>query len=335
MIPLQSISSQLFLRHPDSVYMALPEFLSQKTPDLEYPASIAAFDITNLNKTNQDKGFQVGDCALLALIQTIELTIQSPVHILQDFDAKIIIVCPHLDIADLLNIATNICNQLGNVVFGLSEAYSSYSINMAIDEAIEAARIQQILNPNSTKHEPLFALLTMMQAADTTLEQHVKRTQALSLKLADKLNLSFLDKSQLQLICILHDIGKLFIPSEIVQKPGPLTQQEMDTMRQHAQKGADFLSKMPSFENVALYVKYHHERYDGQGYPEGISGAVIPLLSRIVSLVDAYDAMANDRIYRSALSEVEIVMELCAGVGTQFDPHLASILIAMIENQEL
>ena len=335
MTPSQHFYSQLFLRHPDSVYTTLPEFFNQKFPNLEYPASVVAFDITNLTKTNQDKGFSVGDCAILSLIQTIELAIQKPVHIIQDLSARIIVICPHIEFDELQDISNDICSQLGNVVYGISEANSNFSINIAIEDALEASRIQQLLNPNSKKHEPLFALMTMMKSVDKTLDQHIIRTRALSKKIAKKLDMPFLETCQLQLVCMLHDIGKIFTPSHILQKPSALTEQEMDIMKQHAQKGADFLSNMPSFEDIALYVKYHHERYDGKGYPEGLSGHSIPLLSRIVSLVDAYDAMANDRVYRKALSEREIVAELCDGIGTQFDPTLASLLIEMIERQEL
>ena len=335
MIPSQHFYSQLFLRHPDSVYTTLPEFYNQKFPALEYPASVVAFDIANLTKTNQEKGFSVGDCIILSLIQSVELAIQKPIHVIQDLNARIIVVCPHVELTELEKIANEICSQLGNMVYGLSEASSNFSINIAIEDALEASRIQQLLNPKSKKHEPLFALMTMMRAVDKTLDQHVKRTQSLSKKMAKKMNMPFLETSQLQLVCMLHDIGKLFTPSEILQKPGALTEQEMQIMKQHAQKGADFLANMPSFEDIALYVKYHHERYDGKGYPEGLSGHSIPLLSRIVSLVDAYDAMSNDRVYRKALSDREIVIELCEGLGTQFDPTLTSILIEMIEKQEL
>lgn len=335
MSTFNAIVPNVFLRYPDSVYTTLSDFYAKHSMHIKYPAAVAAFDITQLAKTNMDKGSDMGDNTIAALIHTIQLALSVPVYLVQDFDARILTVCPDVGLQKLTEVANQIRKEFDNVIFGLGEAHSNFSINMAIEEATESSRIQQMLNPKSKKHETLFALLSMMKASDKSLEQHVKRTQKLSVKIADKMGLSFLDKSQLQLICILHDIGKLFIPQEIVQKPGGLSVQEMDIMKQHAAKGSDFLSKMPSFENIALCVRYHHERYDGKGYPDGISGHTIPLLSRIVSVVDAYDAMANDRVYRKALSERTIVDELLEGMGKQFDPHVASILITMIENGEI
>lgn len=329
------ILPEIRLLRPENTFCMLADFYKKYAPTMEYPAAIAAFDITQLNKMNQNEGAIIGDQALILLSEIIEMSIEDKMYLVQGLDAKLLAIVPHKSVSDLTKAAQKIQQEFGQVVYGLGEAHSNFSINMAIEEAIESSRIQQILNPKSKKHEPLFALLSMMKTTDADLERHVKRTQELSVKLAEKIGLPFLEKSQLQLVCVLHDIGKLFVPQDILQKNGALTKDEMAQIKQHAQKGADFLLKMPSFENIALFVKYHHERYDGKGYPEGIAGHTIPLLSRIVSLVDSYDAMANDRVYRKALPEREIVNELLDNIGTQFDPHLASLLITMIESGEL
>lgn len=335
MSTFNALLPMVFLRYPESVFTTLNDFYAQHSAAVLYPAAIAAFDITNLHKINNDHGTYVGDGIIANLIQTIQCIIPSPMYLLQDLEGRIVTVCPQMTIQTLQEFSEKICTEFKDVVFGIGEAHSNYSINLAIEEASEGARIQQICNPKSKKHEPLFALMSLMKASDDYLEQHVLRTQKLSSKIANKINLDFIDKCELNLVCMLHDIGKLFIPAHIVQKPGALTSQEMNIMKQHTQKGADFLSKMPSFESIAPYVKSHHEHFDGSGYPEGLSGNTIPLLSRIVSLVDAYDAMAHDRVYRKALPEREIINQLLEGTGTQFDPHLATLLITMIENGEL
>ena len=334
-MPTFSILPNIILRHPDTKYITLSDFYDKYSDIIEYPVGILAFDITQLNKINQDNGTKAGNKVVSTLAQLIQIAIPEPIYLAQDFNAKLLAIVPHSETSELKKKAKFIQKEFKDLVFGIGEAHNNSSINMAIDEALESARIQQILNPSSKKHESLFALLTMMKNLDKSLENHVQRTQELSIKIAEKMDLSWLEQSQLQLTCILHDVGKLFVPQEILQKPGALTSAEMTQIKQHAQKGADFLLKMPSFESIALFVKYHHERFDGKGYPEGISGRTIPLLSRIVSLVDSYDAMAHDRIYRKALSEKEIVDELLENMGKQFDPHLVSILIAMIETGEL
>lgn len=323
------------IQNPLSLCMPLSDFYKEHANTIVYPAAVVAFDITNLTQNNQENGYHAGNTIIYHLLTTMQLILGPDAYYMHDYDAKLIAVCPTYDVKTLARLAQQIQAEIPNVVFGMGEAYSSFSINSAIEEAVESARIQQVLNPNSKKHEPLHILQNMIQQLDKELDSHVKRTQALSIKLADKLTLSFLEKSQLQLICVLHDVGKLFVPREILFKPSALTKDEMKIMQKHASEGSDFLQKLPSFSSLSLFVKYHHEKWDGTGYPDGLSGHTIPLLSRIVSLVDSYDAMSNDRVYRKALPERKIVQELFENAGTQFDPHLADILISMIENGEL
>jgi PAS domain S-box-containing protein/putative nucleotidyltransferase with HDIG domain len=140
-----------------------------------------------------------------------------------------------------------------------------------------------------------------------------------------------LDKEILVCATALHDIGKITIPLEILNKPGRLTNEEWAVLRTHAEKGYQIASASEQLRPVADIILHHHERWDGKGYPSGLSREEIPVLSRFISIVDAYDAMVNDRAYRSALLPATAKAEIRDNAGTQFDPYLASEFLDMLE----
>lgn len=127
----------------------------------------------------------------------------------------------------------------------------------------------------------------------------------------------------------LHDLGKAALRTDLDQKPGPLTEDEWAVMHQHPVLGADIIRRLPGMEPVARYVRHHHERYDGEGYPDGISGEDIPLGARIIAVAECFDAMCGDRPYRSALSRDGALAQIAAGAGTQFDPPVVNALLAL------
>jgi diguanylate cyclase len=129
----------------------------------------------------------------------------------------------------------------------------------------------------------------------------------------------------LALLATLHDIGKVGVNENILQKPGPLTTEEWLEMRKHTAIGYRIAQNTPELSAVADYILYHHERWDGTGYPKGLKGIEIPLLCRILAVVDAYDAMTNDRSYRKAMTREEAMTEIMRNAGTQFDPQIAEI----------
>ena len=136
----------------------------------------------------------------------------------------------------------------------------------------------------------------------------------------------------LRKIAILHDIGKIGIPDSVLNKPAKLTDEEYAIMKSHVIRGAEILRNFTMIENVADGALYHHERYDGRGYANGLKGEEIPLNARIIGIADAFDAMTAYRVYRKKLDLDYVIGELKKGRGTQFDPKLVDIMLRLIEN---
>jgi putative two-component system response regulator len=132
-------------------------------------------------------------------------------------------------------------------------------------------------------------------------------------------------------IGLLHDIGKIGISDAIINKPGKLTDEEYAIIKTHPAIGADILKDMTEIPNAAIGAHWHHERYDGNGYPDGLKGEGIPEYARIIGVADAYDAMTSKRSYRDVLPQDVVRAEIEKGKGTQFDPHIADIMLAMMD----
>jgi HD-GYP domain-containing protein (c-di-GMP phosphodiesterase class II) len=126
---------------------------------------------------------------------------------------------------------------------------------------------------------------------------------------------------------LLHDIGKIMIPSHIINKPGKLSKDEMDLVKRHSEIGYQLLRSVDDYAHISKYVLYHHENWDGSGYPTGLRGEKIPLFSRIIAVADAFEAMTSDRPYRKRKTVQEAVEELKKGAGKKFDPKIVKLFI--------
>ena len=133
---------------------------------------------------------------------------------------------------------------------------------------------------------------------------------------------------------MLHDVGKIGIPDAVINKPGKLTEDEYGQMKKHSVIGHQILKKIDEMPQLSTGARWHHERYDGTGYPDGLAGEDIPEIARIIAVADAYDAMTSNRSYRQIMSQDAVRLELEEGRGTQFDPKFADIMIAMIDEDK-
>lgn len=170
-------------------------------------------------------------------------------------------------------------------------------------------------------------LSTSLEIRSGDTEDHVDRTFRLAAAIGRAMGLSEDSLSALEKGACLHDVGKIGVPDAVLLKPGRLTEEEWDLMRRHPEMGHKLICQVPGMDLVAEVVLSHHERYDGSGYPRGTKGEEIPLEARVLAVVDAYDAMTNDRPYRRAMSPEAAIAEIEANSGTQFDPEVVRAFI--------
>ncbi len=170
-----------------------------------------------------------------------------------------------------------------------------------------------------------------LEAHDTETHQHSRDVVDLSLAVVDALDLDARERRVVELSALLHDVGKVAIPKEILDKPGPLDEREWALMHRHTIDGQRMVeSSDTSMATIGHVVRSSHERWDGCGYPDGLAGEQIPMAARIVAVADAYSAMTSDRPYRRALPEARARHELRANAGTQFDPTVVDAALAVL-----
>lgn len=170
-----------------------------------------------------------------------------------------------------------------------------------------------------------------IDAKDTYTNGHSTRVAEYSREIARRAGLSKEAQDNIYMMGLLHDVGKIGIPDAIINKPAKLTEEEYSVIQNHPVMGAKILKNITEFPKLSTGARWHHERYDGKGYPDGISGEDIPLEARIIAIADAYDAMSSRRSYRDVLSQTQVRAEVQKGKGTQFDPVFAEIMLSMID----
>jgi putative nucleotidyltransferase with HDIG domain len=187
--------------------------------------------------------------------------------------------------------------------------------------------------PDGAQHDAVEALAVALLERDRYTGEHSEAVIEMSGAVARNLGLSAVEVERVKSAALLHDIGKVAIPDDILHKPGPLTDDEWKLMRQHPVIGERILRVLPGLGPVARIVRHEHERWDGGGYPDGLAGEAIPLGSRIIIAADTYHAITSDRPYRAARSHSVALEELTRCAGSQFDPTVTAALIGHLYGQ--
>ncbi len=216
-----------------------------------------------------------------------------------------------------------------SIGFGTKDNHDE-SMDSAEKEAEEYLRKRKLFERNSYHNAVLSSIMATMYARSHETEAHSLRISELCRTIANKMCLSQKLMDELHLFSMLHDIGKVGIDDRILNKPDSLTYSESQMMELHPEIGYKIAMAAPELESVADYILTHHERWDGSGYPQGKRGEEIPLLSRILAVADAYDAMTEDRVYRKALSKEAALDEITKNAGTQFDPDIVKVFVESI-----
>lgn len=198
-----------------------------------------------------------------------------------------------------------------------------------IKEAENQMYQNKLLNTKSGRSETVSSLRKTMYEMNYETEEHEQRMLGIANQIGHKLDLMAQEIEELKLLATLHDLGKLGISKDILTKTSGLSPVEWEEIRRHSEIGYRIAESIPGLAHISKYILSVHERWDGQGYPRGLKGNAIPKLSRIIAIVDAYDAMVSGRPYKEAITSQEAVAELIRCSGTQFDPQLIDLFIKL------
>jgi HD-GYP domain-containing protein (c-di-GMP phosphodiesterase class II) len=203
----------------------------------------------------------------------------------------------------------------------------SFSDSCAAPLQIKAAQ-EEI---SALRNAVVCSLNQLLDLKDLNTGVHSTRLAEWALHVAGEIGLDEASFPDIEVAALLHDIGKIGVPDAILNKPGRLTNEEYELMKKHPEYGWIVLRRMPGFERVSLLILHHHESYDGKGYPGGLAGEEIPMGSRIVSVIDAFDAMVSSRPYRQGLPIEEAARRLTQASGTQFDPRVVERFLPLAQ----
>lgn len=231
---------------------------------------------------------------------------------------------------DILVDAINECHLFQYIL----KPFEPEQLCMIVDSGIKkhelaTTKSQILMDLSELFYKTIKSIAHALDAKDQYTHGHSLRVTLYSLALAKELKLPDSLLEEIETTGLLHDIGKIAIPERILSKPGKLTDEEFEIIKKHPELGEHLINGIGKLKLISNWLKYHHERYDGKGYPEGLKGEEIPISSRIIAIADTYDAMTSTRSYRPALSHEEAMSEIKRCAGTQFDPKLAEIFMGI------
>ena len=298
---------------------------------------LAIFDLDGFKEYNDRFGHPAGDSLLIRLTAVLESTIEGHARAYRLGGDEFCVLSGPLadDDPDTLVERWRACFSERGEGFSISASSGAAGIPQETTDASEALRLCD-RRMYATKHsrrvtaarQARDVLLAALAARDGELGEHLTGVASAARRVGARLGVAGRDLQDLVYAAELHDVGKVAIPDSILSKPGPLDAVEWDFMRRHTVIGERILSAAPSMTAVATIVRATHERYDGRGYPDGISGEGIPLAARIIAVCDAYDAMVSVRPYRPAIAHAQALAELRDCAGGQFDPRVVDAFVA-------
>lgn len=256
----------------------------------------------------------------------LEFALKQELFFSTEFQDNKIVVLPIIDKNEIL----------GRVIFIRNSEVNDREfelLNVILSQAAVVIKNYFLLEESKNSYYGIVkALVNAIEAKDEYTKGHTSRVSELSVKLGKKLSLNANELDKLEIAAFLHDVGKIGVKDEILHKKGKLTEEEYNAIKTHPDAGYKIVSEIGNLSDVAEIIRYHHERWDGKGYPESLKGEEIPLEARIVSIVDTYDAITSQRPYRKAASHEEAVIEIEKSAGTQLDPELTKEFIELINN---
>ncbi|MGB9904814.1 MAG: diguanylate cyclase [Desulfotomaculales bacterium] len=331
--------------------------------------SFAILDVDSFKYYNDSFGHQAGDDALKKVARLIQESVRGDDVVARYGGDEFAVVLPGADHGAAAEVAERIRKNIENFPFAYREympggrvtvsagvacyplqAKSASELVKMADEALYRVKrttknrveiyssvLEEIVAAGHVDRRTapqVGTLLTAMKAKDPYTYAHCENVARYALTLAKRAGLSPEEISRIRVAALLHDLGKVEIPLEVLTKTDPLTPEEWALIRKHTVAGADLVAQVKPLAALAPVILYHHERYDGTGYPAGLAGEDIPLGARIIALADAFDAMTSYRPYRPARTPFEALQEIKRQAGSQFDPVLAELFLKIIKEKE-
>ncbi len=311
------------------------------------PLTVIVGDINGLKIINDALGHSEGDKLLITIGKILDRCCRKDDFVVRIGGDEFIILLPKTSSESAFEITKKIydaCDDYNNKISG--ELYhisislgaaTRTSIHESLDGILKVAEDfmykRKLLEGRSFHSSIVTSMKTALFEKSHETEQHAQRLIYLSKAVGQTIGLSNQQFDELELFSALHDIGKISIDNQILNKPAKLTDEEWVAMKKHSEIGYRIAMASPELMSIAYYILTHHERWDGKGYPQGLAGESIPLLSRILAVTDAYDAMTSDRPYRKGMSKQDAIKEIKNNSGTQFDPNIADVFIGIITTE--
>jgi len=307
------------------------------------PVGLIVCDLDGLKLVNDTLGHSQGDALLKATAHVIRSCFRTSDVVARIGGDEFAILMPFSDIEATeqacrrIRTASNEYSQSNPLIpisisVGMAnKSDPTVSMNAVFKEADNNMYREKLHHSQSNRSAIVQTLSTAMEARDFITDGHADRLQDIVADMGNALGLTASIISDLRLLARFHDIGKVGVPDHILFKPGKLTAEEYVIMQRHSEIGYRIAQSSPDLTPIADWILKHHERWDGQGYPLGLTAADIPLACRILGIADAYDAMTNDRPYRQAMTGAAAIAEIQHCSGSQFDPQLVEIFIKLIE----
>lgn len=312
----------------------------------QLPLSVILGDVNGLKLINDAMGHSEGDKLLIKIGTILKKCARQSDVVARMGGDEFCILLPKTDSETAFSVVEKInklCTECGNwyrdhenvfyanIALGYATKTTSKESLKEIMKAAEDFMYRRKLLEYKSLHSSILSSIktTMFEKSNET-EAHAERMAELSKKLGQMIGLSEEDLIKLELVATLHDIGKISIDQNILTKTEKLNDNEWREIRKHPEVGFRIANASPELRHISEYILTHHERWDGTGYPQGLSGENIPLISRIISIVDAYDAMTQDRSYRKGMPKEMAVSELTNHAGTQFDPELVKCFVEKV-----
>jgi len=321
--------------------------------------SVAVLDIDRFRQFNLERGYGSGDLVLAAVADAIIAGTRTNDLACRSGGDEFAVMFPETDAAGAADAVGRILRSLESLEAGgvrghsaaagvaaLTPGQTPESLLASASAALETARASggghvavfaatgeaggEIEALAGVHGDVIAALALALGERDRYTVDHSQSVVDLAAKVGESLALDAAQIGRLRTAALLHDIGKVGVPDEILHKPGPLDEREWEIMRHHPVIGERIIRAIPGMGSIARAVRHEHERWDGRGYPDGLSGERIPIEARIIFACDAYHAMVSDRPYRKAISHRAAIGELTANAGTQFDPQVIEVLVGYL-----